>query len=595
MKVLGLSFSDHEASAALVIDGKLTSAIARERVTRLKRDGIRWGGCRLDLTPAMQYCLETNGLTLDDVDLIVWSHTDHLPADEVYQSLAAEGGLDIRTRPLLPIPHHFAHACGAYYSSPFKGEVAVLIVDGAGGPFGAMLKNCTGPEPEQIISGSVLIQNLSPFEGEGSRELESFYRFTDQGSEVLRKIIGHWCGIGAVYGHTSKLIFGDYLDAGKTMGLAPYGRPYSTRMFLEETGSEDLRAFTRLTSQERAGLESRIEKWRRHMTSSNYKSELLTDFTASLQLETEEALLEHARWIQKHTGLKRLCFSGGVALNCVANTRLAEETGFEEIFVPPCPGDDGISVGCALYGASINGGVEPVTNPAYLGHDYSHDPEAIEALGLKRCFRDQDLFETMAREIAGGAVIAWYEGGAELGPRALGHRSFLADPRRADVRERLNAEIKNRESFRPFAPVVLREAVADYFVESNPSYFMSFVAQVRDEKREVIPAVTHVDGSARYQVLREQDNPTLFKLIVAFTRLTGIPMLLNTSFNRAGEPLVETPLDAGRCAVASTADYLVIDQIPYRNFATGGLWRSSAYTGAAESLHGSATRLADHG
>jgi carbamoyltransferase len=141
-----------------------------------------------------------------------------------------------------------------------------------------------------------------------------------------------------------------------------------------------------------------------------------------------------------------------------------------------------------------------------------------------------------------------------------------------DLRERLNAEIKRRESFRPFAPVVLREAVSDYFVESNPSYFMSFVAEVREEKRAIIPAITHVDGSARYQVLREQDNPSLFKLIQAFGRLTGIPMLLNTSFNRAGEPLVETPLDAARCVVSSTADYLVVDHIPYRNAASGGLW-----------------------
>jgi carbamoyltransferase len=575
MNILGLSFSDHEASAALVMSGKLKSAIARERVTRIKRDGMRWGGCRLDLTPAIQYCLETNGLTLDDIGLIVWSHTDHLPADEVYQALVNEGGLDLRTRPLLPIPHHFAHACGAYYSSPFRGDAAVLIVDGAGGPFGGMLKNCTGPEPEQVAGGSVLIQNLSPFEGDGSRELESFYRFGDRGGEVLRKVIGHWCGIGAVYGHTSKLIFGDYLDAGKTMGLAPYGRPSANKLFFEETGPEELRAFTRSVSQERAGLESRIEKWRQHTTSSNYKSELLTDFTASLQWETEEALLEHARWIQKRTGLKRLCFSGGVALNCVANTRLAEETDFEEIFVPPCPGDDGISVGCALYGASLNGGVEPVTSPAYLGRDYSHEREKIEALGLERCFQDRDIYGTVAQALADGAVVAWYEGGAELGPRALGHRSFLADPRRADLRERLNAEIKKRESFRPFAPVVLREAVTDYFVESNPSYFMSFVAQVRKEKRAVIPAVTHVDGSARYQVLREQDNRSLFKLIDAFARLTGIPMLLNTSFNRAGEPLVETPVDAARCVVASTADYLVVDHIPYRNAATGGLWHST--------------------
>ncbi|HEX5885573.1 MAG TPA: carbamoyltransferase C-terminal domain-containing protein, partial [Pyrinomonadaceae bacterium] len=446
--------------------------------------------------------------------------------------------------------------------------------------------------PELIAKDSIVIQNLSPYEGDGSRELESFYRFSDKGGEILRKVIGHWCGIGAVYGHASKLIFGDYLDAGKTMGLAPYGCPYRNRMFFEDAGTNELRAFTRLSSPERAALEARIEKWRRHTTSSNYKSELLTDFTASLQLETEEALLTHARWIHERTGLTRLCFSGGVALNCVANTRLAEETGFEEIFVPPCPGDDGISVGCALYGASINGGVEPVSHPAYLGHDYFHDPEAMEALGLERCFQERDLFDSVAREIANGAVVAWYEAGAELGPRALGHRSFLADPRRAPVRERLNAEVKNRESFRPFAPVVLAEAVSDYFVESNPSYFMSFVAQVRDGKREVIPAVTHVDGSARYQVLREQDNPTLYKLIVAFARQTGIPMLLNTSFNRAGEPLVETPIEAARCVINSTADYLVVNHMPFRNSATGGLWRTANLAAAAKGS-GDARNLAD--
>jgi carbamoyltransferase len=357
-------------------------------------------------------------------------------------------------------------------------------------------------------------------------------------------------------------------------------------MFFEDAGTEELRAFTRMTSPERAALEAKIERWRQHTTNSNYKSALLTDFTASLQLETEEALITHARWLRERTGLTKLCFSGGVALNCVANTRLAEECGFEEIFVPPCPGDDGISVGCALYGASISGGVKAVDHASYLGRGYSHEPEALEALGLERCFEGEDVFETVAREIANGAVVAWYEGGAEMGPRALGHRSFLGDPRRADIRDRLNAEIKRRESFRPFAPVVLSESVGEYFVESNPSYFMSFVAQVREEKRDIIPAVTHVDGSARYQVLRRQDNPTLFKLIETFAQVTGIPMLLNTSFNRAGEPLVETPLDAARCVVASTADYLVVDKVAYRNVATGRLWQESSFVGVAKETSG---------
>jgi carbamoyltransferase len=583
MNVLGLSFSDHEASAALVVDGKLTAAIARERISRLKRDGIRWGGCRLDLTPAIQYCLGAAGLTFDDVGLVVWSHTDHLPPEEVYGLLSAEGGgLDLSSKPSLAIPHHFAHACGAYYSSPFRGEAAVLVADGAGGTLGGLLRNCSGPEAEALKAGAATVQNLSPHEGDNVRELESFYRFGPGGGEVLRKVFGHWCSIGAVYGHVSKLVFGDYLDAGKTMGLAPYGRPYDKRMFFADAGTEESRAFTRMSSPERAALEAKIEKWRRLTTTSNYKSDLLTDFTASLQLETEEALLTHARWIRERTGLTRLCFTGGVALNCVANTRLAEEAGFEEVFVPPCPGDDGISVGCALYGASLHGEVSPVEHAAYLGRGYSHAPEEVEAGGLERCFEGEDIFESVAREIALGAVVAWYEAGAEMGPRALGHRSFLGDPRRAEIRDRLNAEVKRREMFRPFAPVVLSGAVSEYFVESNPSYFMSFVAQVRDEKREVIPAVTHVDGSARYQVLREQDNPTLYRLILAFERQTGIPMLLNTSFNRAGEPLVETPADAARCVVASTADYLVVDKAVYRNVTTGRLWRTANFVGAAK-------------
>lgn len=567
MNVLGLSFSDHEAAAALVIGGRLSSAIARERLTRIKRDGIKWGGHRLDLTAAIQYCLDSKGLVLADIDLIVWNHTEHLLASEVYSLLSGEGALDLSTRPLLPLPHHFAHACCAYYLSPFK-DAAVLVVDGAGGPFGGLMKNCAGPEPEAIDRGAVVVQNLSLYKGDGSKEHESFYLFDGGQWTVLRKIIGDWCGIGAVYGSASKLIFGDYLDAGKIMGLAPYGDAHSENMFLAEAGTDELTTFTSMRSTKRSALEAQITRWQQQKEPLSYEIPLLTDFAASLQKETEGALLSYARWLRNHSGNTRLCFSGGVALNCVANTRIAAEAGFSEVFVPPYPGDDGLAVGCALYGAAINGAIKPITNPAFLGRVYAHETEALEGLGLKRCFDIPDVFERVAKEIANGAVVAWYEGGAEMGPRALGHRSFLADPRRPEMKERLNSEIKNRESFRPFAPVVLHDAVSDYFVEVNPSYFMSFVARVRDEKRDAIPAVTHIDGSARYQVLREEDNPNLFRLITSFQRLTGIPILLNTSFNRAGEPLIETPLEAGRCVIASSADYLVVDKFLYRNAAS---------------------------
>jgi len=169
----------------------------------------------------------------------------------------------------------------------------------------------------------------------------------------------------------------------------------------------------------------------------------------------------------------------------------------------------------------------------------------------------------VASKIADGSVVGWYQGGAELGPRALGHRSFLADPRRADIRDHLNRVVKNREMFRPFAPMVLEEAVPEYFEELHPSYFMSFVSAVRKEKRAIVPAITHVDGTSRYQVLRKADNPKLYELVSAFAKRTGVPLLLNTSFNRAGEPIVETPMEAARCMLASSVDYLVLDGIIY--------------------------------
>ena len=226
--------------------------------------------------------------------------------------------------------------------------------------------------------------------------------------------------------------------------------------------------------------------------------------------------------------------------------------------MPPAPGDDGIAVGCALYGAAVQGELRRGSCPVFLGRPYAHSADELKKLGLHPASTETDPTDWIAERLAEGAVVAWYQGGAELGPRALGHRSFLADPRRLDMRDYLNKTVKNREPFRPFAPVILEEATRDYFEEHYPSHFMSFVARVRREKRGVIPAVTHTDGTARYQVLREADNPELYKLIVAFAKRTGVPMLLNTSFNRAGEPIVETPEEAARCMLAASADCLVL-------------------------------------
>ena len=558
MKILGLGFTDHETSAALVIDGRLRQAIARERLTRIKRDGKMWGSRRMDLTEALLYCLDEHYLALNDIDLIVLSHVDHVAPAHLLRLLKEEGSIDLSSRPYLCIPHHFAHACSTYFLSPLK-ESAVLVADGSGGPLKSLIYNCAGPEREAFMKGTPILQDLNAGFNDRGLERESFYQVIRDEWTVLRKIIGIEGGIGSAYGSASEFLFGDCLDAGKTMGLAPYGRPNPRKLFLETSGSDELATYRHIHSPERVSLELEITSLRSKNDSVAFENPLLSNFAASVQHETEEALIIYARWLQRQTGSKHLCLSGGVALNCVANSRIAEEAGFEEIFVPPYPGDDGIAVGCALYGASLNGGIEKVTNPVFLGRPYSHDPSTLASAGLIRCFEDLDTFETVAGEIANGAVVAWFQGGAELGPRALGHRSFLVDPRRPEMKDYLNQKVKNRESFRPFAPVVLAEAVSDFFIESYPSHFMSFTATVREGIRSLIPAVMHVDATARYQVLREHDNPELYKLVTAFAALTGLPMLLNTSFNRAGEPLVETPMQAALCTIASSADYLVLD------------------------------------
>lgn len=569
MVILGLGFTDHETSAALVVDGELSTAIARERLTRLKRDGKLWGSKRVDLTLPIKYCLDEHGLTVGDVDLIVWNHIDHASETEVYSLLKNEGGVDLSRIPFIPLPHHFAHACCAFYLSPFK-DAAVLVADGLGGPLDGLRRNCAGPESDRMNNGSVIVQNLRRDKSEAACEHESFYHFDGRRWDALRKIVGDAGGIGGEYGSVSEFLFGDPLDAGKTMGLAPYGRPYPLQLFLKRAGTEEMPAFESARPEERDALEAEITNFREGRSQIDYEVAAFSNFAASIQRETEEALLEHARWLRSYTEARNLCFSGGVALNCVANSLLAKEAGFDEIFVPPAPGDDGISIGCALYGAAVSGESPGVRHPTFLGRSYEHEPETLSSLGLRRVFEEQDVYQVISGEIARGAVVAWFQGGAELGPRALGHRSFLADPRRPGMRDYLNGRVKNREPFRPFAPVVIEEAVLDYFTERFPSYFMSFVADVREDKRALLPAISHVDGSARYQVLREQDNPQLYRLISAFAQVTGIPVLLNTSFNRAGEPLVETPVDAARCLLASSADYLVVDGHIYRPAAADG-------------------------
>jgi carbamoyltransferase len=562
MIVLGLGFTDHDTSAALVVDGQLKTAIARERLTRLKHDGRKFGSKTFGLDLPIQYCLDQNGLTLSDVDLVAWNQVDHISPKQLTIQLVLEGAQTFSGIPLLVLPHHFAHACTAFYLSPFS-EAAVLIADGSGGLLDGLARDCEGPEVESIRKGEATIQNFLGERTENARELESFYHCDGKRWKILRKVVGDNDGIGARYGAITSILFGNLLDAGKTMGLAPYGRPEEAPLFMEPRGPDEMRAFQGIHGSEWDQLKRQMKAWRSAGPKLNYEDPLPSNFSASMQSQAEEAMLTHARWLREATGAKNLCIAGGVALNCVANSYIAREAGFAEVFVPPAPADDGIAVGCALHGAAAHGELSRGQCAVFLGRSYSHSPDELKSLGLTPISPDPNATDWLAKKIAEGAVVGWYQGGTELGPRALGHRSFLADARRHDMRDHLNLVVKNRESFRPFAPVVLEDAVLEYFEEHHPSYFMSFVSPVRKEKRAVVPAIIHVDGTSRYQVLRKVDNPELYELIVAFAKQTGVPLLLNTSFNRAGEPIVETPMEAARCTLAASADYLVLDGIIY--------------------------------
>lgn len=565
MIVLGLGFTDHEASVAMVIDGIVRCAISRERLSRIKRDGIVWGSRTLNLSEAISYCLAASGVSIHEVDLVVWNHINHISSANLLEQLAGEGGCDFGLCPAMVLPHHFAHACCSYYLSGFK-SAAILVADGSGGPLSGLYRYCNGPEPTALRFSSAPVENLAPDGSPSARELESFYLVVEGKWRVLRKVVGIGQGIGAQYASASELLFGDFLDAGKTMGLAPYGIPYGIPTFLKKTNTSQKKAqtFTANISSSREAVERRIRKFLSTTAPINYVTPLFADYAATIQSETESALAEYAAWLKRETGLQNLCLSGGVALNCVANSRISDTAGFASVFVPPAPGDDGIAIGCALYGAAVNGDVPKPGSFPFLGKQYFHEPSEFEDIGLTRDSEQASICEITARELAKGSVVAWFQGRSEFGPRALGNRSFLADPRRPDMKDRINRIIKNRESFRPFAPVVLDNAVDEFFMDRYPSHFMSFVARVRDDKRSVVPAITHVDGTARYQVLRQADNPLLYSLIVEFRKLTSLPLLLNTSLNRAGEPLVETPNQAAQCFIESSADFLVIDGVSYR-------------------------------
>jgi carbamoyltransferase len=533
--VLGVGLS-HNGAACLLKDGKIVVAIEKERITKIKNAG---GNDRF----AIEYCLDVAGIKFDQVSLLVQNANF---GSFAYGNDWYGGVRSIPPEvPVVTISHHLAHAYSAFFLSPFD-EAAILTVDGCGNAFedcmdleGAQLAEC----PEGDLA-SLWFEKDSYYAGSGTQITAKYKDFSPYGRihcdyPMHPNTTRH--SIGGLYAGASQYVFPSPTDLGKLMGLAPYGRPdvYDAEIFQIRDG----RVFLDYAWMQNFKDRVRSEK------DFNARFQYFADIAVLVQKEIERALLAIVRARHEIYPSPNLCFAGGVALNAVANQRILRESPFERMFVPPAADDSGLAVGCAYYGWHAVMGRERVRHDGspFLGRAY-RDIEIDQALALLgddvAVERPTDLSGAMADELVLGKTLAWFRGGAEFGPRALGHRSILADPRRAELRDYINAQVKFREDFRPFAPAVMAEDAAEYFELDGESPYMLFVVPVREAWRSKIGAVVHVDGTARVQTVGRDGDGEFHALLEAFKQRTGIGMLLNTSLNRRGQPILETPLEA---------------------------------------------------
>lgn len=559
MKAIGFGGSGHDWSVCLIDEGHIRTAIDEERLTRLKY-GL---GSNLLTSLARMECLESNGIAPSDIDYAVACDLVPLPLAAPFR------------RRLTRIRHHLAHANSAFFASPFD-HAAVLIADNGG----SLVRG-----PDGFHGAQRFIETISFWRGRG-RVIEclgdivgNHVLHVSSASDYYHQIgdtdnsLGHLYWIASVelgFQVIDSTTGGVVSEDGKTMGLAAYG---------DNRYVEDLSQHLRLLDDGRIALNLTDGGFREHLrTLINGKSHVTIgeDFrrwasvAKAVQTMLENALIHIASYLRKRTGEPYLAMAGGVMLNCLATTRIAREVGFDDVFVFPAAADNGNAVGAAVYGLVELGhytgpldiyGQLPFLGPQYDILAYARAIRYILEHGGAIVAQD-DLIAFTAAELARGKIIAWYEGRSEFGPRALGHRSIIADPRGGDMQSHINEVVKRREAFRPFAPMVLEERVHDYFdipdVAALP--FMTMIGDVKPEHRSQLPAITHVDGTARVQTISSRRYPTLHRLLKAFEQQTGLPVLLNTSFNRAGEPIVETPMNAAECFLDTNIDYLVLEE-----------------------------------
>ncbi len=555
MNILGISCFYHDSAAVLVKDGLMTAAAQEERFTGIKHDS--------DFPEnAIKFCLEKTDLNIDKIDAVVLYDKPFTKFDRILNSYlstiprsyaAFRKAIPVWLREKLWSPqiirkdlnyegkiyfieHHLSHAAGTYFSSPFD-RAAVLTIDGVG----------------EWATASV---------GKAKKtEIEIF------------KTMNYPHSVGLLYSaFTYFLGFQVNSSEYKVMGLAPYGKPIYTdlikdnlvKIFPDGSIKLNMKYFNyhfglRMTGkrfEKLLGRERRLPE--QPLTDSD------KDIAASIQAVTEEIIFKMAEFTKKATGENNLCLSGGVALNCAAAGKLKESGMFENIYIQPTSSDAGGAAGAALYlSYALSNSKKKNDQPYFnLGPEYSNDEISAFLANNNIPYKElnPDSAAKMAAEyLAEGKITALFQGPMEFGPRALGFRSILADPRDAGMKSKINKAVKFRESFRPFAPVVINEKADQYFENADRSPYMLFNFNVKEDKRNTIPAVTHEDGTARIQTVNSEDNRVLYNILIQFEKLTGVPVLLNTSFNLRGKPIVRTPQEAFSTFVSSGIDILLME------------------------------------
>jgi carbamoyltransferase len=546
--VLGVNAVFHDPAAALVVDGTIVAACEEERISRRKHGKSAVPFSTWELPAAsMRWCLDHAGVREDEIDAVAYSYDPSLarPADDV----VADAWEGLRTlyaaraphfvSTVLPgardgvvqfVSHHLAHAASAALAGPLE-DPAVLVLDGRG----ECHSHLAGRSRDGVIE------------------------------RYVAQALPH--SLGLMYEDlTEHLGFHRSSDEYKVMALASY----ADADFIDD--------FRRLiTTTEDGGFRVAPIDWASFVPAARSGEELSdahAALAASVQQRLEEVVLELARWLRHRSGASSIALAGGVALNCVANGRLAAEGPFDQVWVQPAAGDAGTALGAALQVARSRGdAISPMTSAA-IGRGWNDaEIEQVLATAAIPYERPADIAAATAQVLAADGVVGWYQGRSEYGPRALGHRSLLANPRDRDMLRRLN-DVKGREQFRPVAPIINVERAADVFDGVLPSPYMLFVHRVRDGWRDRIPAVVHVDGTARVQTVDRREEPTVAALLDRFEALTGLPTLVNTSFNTAGRPMVDDPRDALEVFGASPIDALAIGPFLVRRPTAAG--RASA-------------------